>query len=116
MFIKFCGTEKGKKKILFHCESSTALWDESTVDHKPGIIYPALFALQIIIPTFQEYKFVTLYIQQNQENIQNTNSIKKVLRFHLLKKVLKKEDCNLVEFLSFAFSYVYKYELKLHFE
>ena len=37
---------------------ATALWDESTVDHKPGIIYPALFALQIIMPpTFQEYKF-----------------------------------------------------------
>ena len=74
MFIKFCGTEKGKKKILFHCESSTALWDESTVDHKPGIIYPALFALQIIIPTFQEYKFVTLYIKKKHGNIQNTKS------------------------------------------
>ena len=58
MFIKFCE----KKKIPFHCErerAATALWDESTVDHKPGIIYPALFALQIIIATFQEYKFLS---------------------------------------------------------
>ena len=34
--------------------------NESAVDDKPGIIYPALFALQIIILlSFREYKYVS---------------------------------------------------------
>ena len=45
-----------KKKNLVSFWAA-ALEEESTVDHKPGIIYPALFALQIIMLPFQEYKY-----------------------------------------------------------
>ena len=70
----------GKKENLVSLWEgvATALWDESTVDHKPGIIYPALFALQIIMPpTFQEYKFGSKkngHIQQNCVKHWNTKT------------------------------------------
>ena len=54
------GDKGGKKENLISFLATAALWDESAVDDKPGIIYPALFALQIIILlSFREYKYVS---------------------------------------------------------